>query len=128
MRFEDRLQVEYVIDESILKRDVPSLILQPLVENAIKHAINHMEAGGKIKITACLEHERLLLTVSDDGPGIAELADGPYGAEAINFSGVGLKNIVDRLESLYGKSAEVSMLTKRGRGLTVQIRLPVEHS
>jgi len=128
VRFEERLQVDYTIEDNVLQLEVPSLILQPLVENAIKHAINSMEQGGKITIFAGLDDNQLLMSVADNGPGIVELQSGEFGSESLSFSGVGLRNIVERLESLYGDSAKVSVLNERNRGLQVQIRLPLDHS
>lgn len=96
-RFEERLKVEIDVPEELEKLQVPVLILQPLVENAIKHGISESKAGGEVRISARLEKDVLMLTVSDTGPG---LKNGKAG-------GVGLKNIRERLSSYYGETGDL---------------------
>lgn len=127
VRFDDRLEVEYQIEDQALKYDVPSLLLQPLVENTIKHAINVREEGGVITISASYAGGFLLISVSDDGPGISSLDDGEYLLAGVNFSGVGLKNILNRIESLYGGEASVHLVNRKNNGLEIKFRLPVKH-
>jgi two-component system LytT family sensor kinase len=117
IRFGERLRVDVSMSPDARAALVPHMILQPLVENAVRHAIVPRESGGEISIVATRREEWLLLGVHDDGPGIS----GP-GAVA---DGVGLSNTRDRLAELYGNRAELS-LSRSGRGgLAVSIRLPI---
>jgi signal transduction histidine kinase len=116
-RFQDRLTVEFDIDPDTLDAAVPRLILQPLVENAIKHGVAPRTAPGRIAIVSCLEADRLCLQVRDNGVGLSSAA------RAGEHHGVGLSNTRDRLECLYGVSQQLD-LVESGDGLTVQIHLP----
>jgi len=127
VRFGDRLKIAYDIQPEALQYEVPSLLLQPLVENAIKHAINIKEEGGTIRISAAVTDNRLSLSVADDGPGITSLEDGEITPDALKFSGVGVKNILDRLENLYGNTASLIMKNHKNCGLEVKLALPTEH-
>ena len=98
VRFDDRLEVLWDIDEGCESALVPSMILQPIIENSIKHAISKMENGGRIAITARTFGNDLLMDVADNGPG-ADIKDGTLSRE----NGVGLANIKERLQSLYQK-------------------------
>jgi two-component system LytT family sensor kinase len=97
VRFGDRLTVERDVEPVTLQALVPSLVLQPLIENAIKYAISPMEDGGTIRITARREGARLALSVADTGPGL----EGGQ-AEKKSSCGVGLRNVRERLRHLYG--------------------------
>lgn len=116
VRFEDRLVVEYEIDADILEALVPALILQPLVENAIHHSIALRERGGRIGIVAQTLSDRLLLRVTDDGPGFRTA---PVGERR-----VGLPNTRARLEQLYGERFSLTMDPGSGRGVSVEIVIP----
>ena len=118
-RFEERLQVEIEIAPEFKKLRIPSLILQPLVENAVKHGIAPQKSGGAICLGARLENENLILTVSDSGAGISadELAEK-------RRNGVGLQNIEARLKSHYGEKAGLKVESRAGSGTTAQISLP----
>jgi len=121
VRFEDRLKVNINVEQPAGLALVPSLILQPLVENSIKHAIAPRVDGGTISINAKVHAGDLLLEVSDDGNGLdLKLGEKP------NFSGVGLANTVDRLEELYGKAQHCKFLPVLPKGLKVEIRIPLE--
>jgi two-component system, LytTR family, sensor kinase len=111
-RFEERLKVEIDVPEELEKLQIPTLILQPLVENAIKHGISESKSGGEVRITARLEDEVLRLTVSDTGPG---LKNGKAG-------GVGLKNIRERLNSYYGEAGRLD-IASGSDGTTAKVRL-----
>ena len=124
VRFADRLTVNYHVDQAMHDMMVPSLLLQPLVENSIKYAVNVQETGCVIDITTRLTEDALILSVSDNGPGIVNLVEGVSDGTKIEFSGVGLKNIFDRLQNVYGGEASVTIDNKKGKGLTVTIRLP----
>lgn len=125
IRFSDRLSVVYDIDPRTTGLSVPSLLLQPLVENAIKYAVNAREDGSLIRIEARLEDQYFMIAVEDSGPGILSLADGEFDKTAFKFSGVGIQNIVDRLDNIYGNTAELRLINKVGSGLRVEIELPL---
>ena len=116
-RFQDRLTVEYEIDPDTLDAEVPRLILQPLVENAIKHGVAPRSGPGRIVIVSRSDGDQLRLTVRDNGAGLNGSAD------AGMQEGVGLSNTRDRLECLYG-AAHALDLIDCGDGLTVEMRLP----
>ena len=98
---------------------VPSLILQPLIENAVKFAISPREEGGSITIEARVHADRLQLTVADDGPGLVE-------SDKTNTRrGVGIRNTRERLQVLYGTSGSVEVLPNRP-GLRVVLSFPAE--
>ncbi|WP_370979330.1 sensor histidine kinase [Agaribacterium sp. ZY112] len=119
VRFSDRLKVVWAVDESCLEALVPSLILQPLVENSIKHAIALSETGGTLRISATTDLSTLCLIVADDGPG-AEVEEGMLK----NNKGVGVLNVRDRLAALYSDKYEFSMSSDSG--LSTRIRIPLE--
>jgi two-component system LytT family sensor kinase len=116
-RFQDRLTVAFDIDPDTLDAEVPRMILQPLVENAIKHGVAPRNGPGTIRIVAARDAESLRLEVRDNGVGLSG------GARAKLHGGVGLANTRDRLECLYG-AAHVLEFLEAGEGLTVQIRIP----
>ena len=123
-RYLDIMQVRFpglnvlrLLDDRALDMMVPSMILQPLVENAIRHGVEKMTDPGRVEIEALVEGETLVLRVRDDGPGEDARSDSPSG-------GVGLRNTRARLEQLYGASGFFS-LTRNEEGLTVaEVRLP----
>jgi len=119
-RFGDRLALEFNIDSETQAARIPSLLLQPLVENAIKYAVAPMESGGTISVTASLENDEVVLVVSDNGPGI-RLDRG----DTLPGAGIGLKNITDRLRAFYGDAYTFDLLNGETGGLAVSIRLPV---
>ncbi len=121
VRFDTRLTVEWEVDDDTKDALVPSLILQPLIENAIKFAISKMEQGGAIKIVAKMFGKDLLLEVSDNGPG-AEIVNG----QLHRANGVGLKNIRERLRSLYNKDYSFTIIHNEPSGVKVSIRIPFE--
>ena len=120
VRFGDRLIIEKDIDERALQGLVPSLILQPLIENAIKYAITPREEGGRLRIAAQVQHETLVLQLSDTGPG---LGNGDNGQKSC---GVGLKNTRERLQQLYGDRQAFTLGANEPSGLTITINIPFE--
>ena len=110
------------MDEEAKKALVPSLILQPLVENSIKYAVADREAGGRITISGNRQGDQLVLVVADDGPGIPL---GPEG-DIPEFTGVGLINTRERLEQLYGNDHSVEFALVVPHGLKIEIRIPYE--
>ncbi len=121
VRFEDRLDLQLDIEEEADRALIPSLLLQPLVENAIKYAIAKSEEGGTLRIAARVFAGDLLLEVSDDGPGV-ELVDG----EMPGATGVGLRNTRERLQELYGQHHSFRLGRAEPRGLAIRIRIPFE--
>lgn len=121
VRFEDRLKVVFDVDEDARKALVPSLVLQPLVENSIKYAVADREEGGEIRIAARVFAGDLLLEVSDNGPGI-EMADG----KVPEFRGVGIANTRERLAQMYGEDQACQFSRAEPHGLKIEIRIPFE--
>jgi LytS/YehU family sensor histidine kinase len=121
VRFEERLNVKFDIQEAARKALVPSLILQPLVENSLKYAIADRETGGTISIRARVFAGDLLLEVEDDGPGI-EIENGKFP----EFKGVGIVNTRERLEELYGERHSCRFTGVLPHGLKIEIRIPFE--
>jgi hypothetical protein len=120
LRFQDRLRVRFDIDPDTRSVQLPSLLLQPLVENAIKYAVAPLEDGADVTIAAHAEGEQVVITVADTGPGLPA-AGTPRQA---NPSGVGLANIQDRLRQLYGTDHSFAIQPNLPRGLVVTIRIP----
>jgi len=116
-RFQDRLTVRYEIDPDTLDAEVPRLILQPLVENAIQHGIAPRSGPGFVQIASRRESDHLCLEVRDDGVGLNA------GARAQLRSGIGLANTRDRLDCLYGDGHRLEF-QDGGPGLTVRIEIP----
>ncbi|GGC28172.1 hypothetical protein GCM10011371_14630 [Novosphingobium marinum] len=132
MRFEDRLRTNFRIDPETEVALLPSLLLQPLVENAIKYAVSPQESGAEITIAAQLVGNRLRVTVSDTGPGLQSsitrnrLSGVTYdGGEPVS-TGVGLANIRDRLVQAYGENHRFETTEPPGGGFAVIIEIPVE--
>jgi two-component sensor histidine kinase len=120
IRFQGRLEVNVDIPAGMESALVPNLILQPLVENALKHGIGKLEGVGRIGIDARRDDERLVLSVRDNGPGI----DGVGSAT----EGVGLRNTRARLEQLYGSEQSLLLRSPEEGGLIVEISLPYHTS
>lgn len=118
MRFHDRLTVDLKIAPETLDACVPNMILQPLVENAIKHGIAPRSSGGRIDIRSARNNGHLEISVADDGIGI------PFGDIANMPEGVGLSNTRRRLKHLYGDSHEFSFTTRENGGIGVMLEIP----
>ncbi|MEL7538537.1 MAG: histidine kinase [Pseudomonadota bacterium] len=121
VRFQDRLVLEREIESAALDALVPSLILQPLVENAIKYAIAPSEDGGTIRIGAKIHGATLSISVADNGPGMAVTGDRRMGS-----CGVGLRNIRERLQQLYEDNQALTLGANHPRGLIATINMPFE--
>jgi LytS/YehU family sensor histidine kinase len=117
---QDRLQVEWRIAPETYGACVPNMILQPLVENSIKHGIAPRRGGGTIKIESAKLDGSLVLSVEDDGLGIKN---------GNRTGGIGLQNTTTRLKHLYGESHEFKLENfSQGSGVSVKIRLPFQES
>jgi LytS/YehU family sensor histidine kinase len=122
-RFCDRLEIAFEIDPATKEAMVPSLILQPAIENAIKYAIARMESGGRICISAKKEGDVLRLQVADNGPNTpAE----PSRLLHSGKTGLGLLNMRDRLAHLYGARQSFHLSRLEPTGLCVSLKLPFE--
>ena len=120
MRFGDRLEVRKEIESATLDCAVPPLVLQPLVENAIRHGIEPLGSPGRVRIEARHEADELVLLVEDDGVGM----ETPETGRTVNGHGVGLASIRERLVSLYGERGQVVLRGKPGSGVQAEVRLP----
>jgi len=118
-RFGDRLQVNIDVDPEVLDAPVPNLILQPLVENALRHGVGPRVSGGRVDVNARPVDGSLMLTVRDNGVGVS-----PDKLNAF-YSGVGLSNTRSRLENLYGERHRFEFQTPPGGGLVVTIVIPL---
>jgi two-component system LytT family sensor kinase len=119
VRFEDRLQLEFEIEPTASQALVPHLLLQPIVENAMKYAIAVSEEGGTVRIKAEVADDQLHLQVSDTGPGSS-------GTESEHGRGVGLRNTLERLRTLYEDNFTFDTTEISPSGLAVRIIIPFE--
>jgi len=122
MRFHDRLTVELAIAPETLDASVPNMILQPLVENAIKHGIGPRATGGRIDIATARNNGHLEITVSDNGLGIPF-----HDTDGLN-EGVGLSNTRRRLKHLYGDKHKFQIVSGGEHGVTVSLEIPFSES
>lgn len=119
IRFEDRLTIRYDIDPSTLDIQIPYLLLQPLVENAIQHGITKNKDEGTISVKTVIMNQSLVLTVQDNGKGIATAED------LDSEQGIGISNIKQRLQRIYNNQAEMSFNQLTPAGLEVKLTIPV---
>jgi LytS/YehU family sensor histidine kinase len=120
IRFEDRLAVELDVAPEVEDALVPNLILQPLVENAVKHGIAPRSAPGRVRISAWRDDGSLRLRVADDGPGLPAV-------ESPSQNGTGLSNTRARLLQLYGSAHTLAFRAADPSGLIVDLTLPLRH-
>jgi two-component system, LytTR family, sensor kinase len=116
----DKLKVVKELEPASLENLVPSMILQPLVENAVKHGFSSKVEGGSIRIRSRNAGQRVVIEVEDDGVGIA-----PAGASASSGTGIGMLNVTERLQVVYGDAAGITIESQPGRGTLVRLVLPV---
>jgi two-component system LytT family sensor kinase len=117
----DKLRVEKDIDPRTLDVLVPSILLQPLIENSIKHGLEPRLNGGTVTLRSTLDGNRVLIEVADDGVG---MGNRPANALPRTGAGIGMKNVQERLEVLYGNQARFSVVSNPGRGTLVSIEIP----
>lgn len=115
-RYSDRLHTQITADDDVRRAIIPHLILQPLVENAMRHGIAEKLAAGLVVVSALRQNDQLVLTVEDDGAGLNEQAD----------DGVGLANTRARLATLYGVNASLTLAGRSGGGAVAQIVMPYQ--
>jgi signal transduction histidine kinase len=116
IRFEDKLEIDVKVGDDAREALVPSLILQPLVENAVKHGVEKISGVGRIEISAMRNDDHLVLGVCDNGPGPSSPNNGDRG--------VGLRNIRERLEHLYGGAQSLTLLDRPEGGTIARIEIP----
>jgi LytS/YehU family sensor histidine kinase len=121
MRFEDRLRPSFEIEPSVARARLPSLLLQPLVENSIKYAVTPQEEGADIEVAAKRNIDRVVITVSDTGPGAED-----HWVRAQESTGVGLANIRDRLAQAYGPDHRFETESNERGGFRVTIEIPYQ--
>jgi signal transduction histidine kinase len=121
IRFGDRLNVDVAIPGDLLRALVPSLLLQPLVENAIKHGISRRVAGGSIRVAGACRERTLCLTIANDGPCTQDDLDATR-------TGVGLVNLRSRLQLLHGDRSDLVLQRAPGEGVEVVVTLPLKVS
>lgn len=122
VRFGSKLKVEKQIDPSTLDAMVPAILLQPLIENGIKHGLEPRLEGGTITLSSCMEGERVRIEVADDGVGMTVR---PQTSLKHRGAGIGMKNVRERLEVLYGNQAHFDVQSCPGRGTRVVIEIPM---
>ena len=118
----EKLSVAREIGPETLEIPVPSMLLQPLVENSIKHGLEPRIAGGVITLRSRLEHGTLIVEVEDDGVGIAP--GRTHSSGVLQGTGIGMKNVRERLEVLYGDAALFDITSRPGRGTKVTLAFP----
>ena len=117
-RFRDRLTIQLDVDPETLDAEIPNLLLQPLVENAIRHGIGKRQEAGRIDIITRRKSERLDVRIRDDGPGLTEAP------EVALRGGVGLANTADRLQQLYPNAHAFDLHNRPEGGLEVALEIP----
>lgn len=123
VRFAERLKLEFDIDAATEKALVPTMLLQPIIENSIKHGISKNEAGGTIAIKSRKKGRLLTLEVSDDGPGLVSSDS----EKNLSLSkGVGISNIRNRLQEIYGNEHELMFSNAEPNGLSVTVVIPYD--
>jgi sensor histidine kinase YesM len=118
MRMEERLNIDFIMPEELRKASFPPMMLQSLVENAIKHGLEVKAEGGTLQFRAELIQDKLRVSVTDDGLG--------FGAVPSNGTGLGLQNIRERLKLIYKDKAQMIISPNKPSGVCVTIELPYE--
>lgn len=123
VRFGDKLRFEKEVENGTLDMLVPSMLLQPLIENCIKHGLSSKVEGGTIRLRACRVESRLRVTVEDDGVGIPE-------SKLANLleQGIGVSNVNERLKVLFANDYRMWIDSQPGRGTRIEIELPELHT
>jgi len=127
VRFGEKLRVVKEIAADTLDVAVPSMLLQPLIENSIKHGLEPRISGGTVTLRSRIEHGQLVIEIEDDGVGIEPCGavTAPVSGLVREGSGIGMKNVRERMQVLYGGAAQVEMVSRPGRGTKVRLVMPV---
>jgi LytS/YehU family sensor histidine kinase len=133
VRFADRLRVEWDVAPDAEQAVVPSLVVQPLVENAMRHAVAATWGAGRLRIGARRSGDDLVIDVADDGPGVGAKAEengnGRRSGKGVGASnGVGLADTRARLARLYGEHSALTLAPGENGGATASVRLPFRTS
>lgn len=120
----DKLKVVKEIDPETLDLPVPSMLLQPLIENSIKHGLEPRISGGTITIRSRIEVDRMIIEVEDDGVGI--LPGRTHSSGVLRGTGIGMKNVRERLEVLFGEAALFDVMSRPGRGTRITLAIPLD--
>ncbi len=123
VRFGEKLRVVKEITEQALSLEVPSMLLQPLIENSIKHGLEPRINGGTVTLRGRIEGDLLLLEVEDDGVGIAPERTSSGGMTSDGM-GIGMRNVRERIQVLYEGQGEVEIVSRPGRGTRIRLLLP----
>ena len=116
---EDNLDIVKEIDENTLETFIPSMLLQPIVENSLKHGLAPKVEGGRIFLRTSTRDDRLFIEIEDNGVGISE-EKLPH----VYVEGIGLSNVRERLRVLYGADFHLEIDSHEGRGTTIRINVP----
>jgi two-component system LytT family sensor kinase len=119
----DKLRVVKEIDPMTLDQPVPSMLLQPLIENSIKHGLEPRLKGGTITLRSRMEGARMIIEIEDDGVGIAP--GRPRSSGVLRGTGIGMKNVRERMEVLFGDAALFDVTSRPGRGTKVTLAIPI---
>jgi LytS/YehU family sensor histidine kinase len=128
-RLEDRLQITWLLppeDSFLMKQPVPTLILQPIVENAVLHGIAKQMEGGTVQITIEQREDDLVMGVADDGCGMTSAQLARILDSAQSGTSIGLQNVDGRLRSIYGDEYRLRIQSQLGAGTQLQIRIPLQ--
>jgi two-component system, LytTR family, sensor kinase len=121
----EKLKVVKEIDPATLEMPVPSMLLQPLVENSIKHGLEPRISGGTITLRSRLDAGNMIIEIEDDGVGIAPGRSHTSGV--LRGTGIGMKNVRERLQVLFGEAALFDITSRPGRGTKVTLMMPVRN-
>lgn len=129
-RYKGKLDVKYEMEESIMENYLPKLIIQPLVENAIKHGLESKPGNGEIVLKGYFFEEEIHIEVNDNGIGMDEdaigrLLDVKEGGGPVKKTGIGLRNVNERVKLAFGKNYGLSIVSKPGEGTCILITLPI---
>ena len=126
-RFGDRVSYHLDVTDGCENWPIPSLVIQPVVENAVKHGITPKEEGGIVSVVIDKSDDRLRICINDDGMGMSEeIVDRLYGTDEVQAAseGIGVRNTIHRLTRLYGSACDIAISSTVGEGTTVSFTIP----